>query len=140
MIKILLDKIALQMGGKLMLKQTGYKRVAAIKGTRIPYLYYALYDDDIEAGDTVLVSGCNTGKIVEVNHTFPAHCITRYFDKEITEEVICKVDMSAYNKRLTLRAEEEKRNKLDDLEKQMYEISDEYNSIVSEYLNLLHKK
>lgn len=119
-----------------MSKQIGYNRVAAIKGTRIPFLYYALYDDDIQAGDTVLVSGCNIGKTLEVVYIIPAAYITNYFNKEITEEVICKVDMSAYTKRLELRAAEEKRNKLDDLVKQMYEVNDEYNSLVSEYLKL----
>lgn len=124
-----------------MSKQTGYNRVAAIKGTRIPFLYYALYDDDIQAGDTVLVSGCNAGKTLEVDHINPAVYITNYFNQEITEEVICKVDMSAYTKRLEHRAAaEEKRNKLDDLEKQINEITDEYNSLVSEYLKLLLTK
>lgn len=123
-----------------MLKQTGYKRVAAIKGTRIPHLYYALYDDDIISGDRVLVSGCNIGKILEVDHILLAEQLGMFYNKDLTEEVICKIDISAYNKRITLRAaEEEKRNKLKDLEKQMNEVSDEFYSLVSEYLNLLGK-
>lgn len=120
------------------LKQTGYNRVAAIKGERIPYIYYALYDDDIKPGDKVLVSGYSTGSALEVDHILSPEQCKQLFCEELIEEVICKVDMSAYIKRLELRAEEEENTrKLLELEKRMCEVSDEYNSLVSEYLKLL---
>lgn len=85
----------------------------------------------------MLVSGYSTGSALEVDHILSPEQCKQLFCEELIEEVICKVDMSAYTKRLELRAEEEKKNKLAHLEKRMNEVTDEYSSLVFEYLILL---
>ena len=114
-----------------MAKLEGYKKVAVIKLGCIDY-HYAIYDDgtDYKAGDRVLVSG---GASASWNNTVISEIITaeeahEKCKKNITAEVICKIDTSAYDKRVANRKEVEKLKKemnkkiseLDELNKYKY--------------------
>lgn len=95
-----------------MAKLTGFEKVAVIKQGYGVY-HFAIYNDgfDYQPGDTVIVSGNNQiQKIYEI--ITPEEAIQR-FDKNITAEVICKVDTSSYD----IRVEDRKRAA--DLKKKM---------------------
>lgn len=82
-----------------MAKLTGFEKVAVIKQGYGVY-HFAIYNDgfDYQPGDTVIVSGNNQiQKIYEI--ITPEESIQR-FDKNITAEVICKVDTSSYDNRV----------------------------------------
>ena len=123
-----------------MARQTGYKRVAAIKGNRVPYLYYALYDDEIKSGDSVLVSGCNQGRILTVDHIFLASQLSNVFDRRLTEEVVCKVDISKYKNRLDTRKLEEKEQRLKILQAKIKCVCEEHKRLFTEYVALMNEK
>ena len=98
-----------------MAKLEGYKKVAVIKLGCIDY-HYAIYNDgtDYQVGDKVLVSGTassnwNTTTISEIITAEEAH---ERCKKNITAEVICKLDTSAYDKRVANRKEAEKLKRL----------------------------
>lgn len=93
-------------------KLSGFTRVAIITMSNIDY-GYALYDNVIRVGDNVLVTGKASNKILLINEIITPEEFTKRTDKCITEEVICKVDLSAYNQRI------ENRKKAADLRKQM---------------------
>ena len=95
-----------------MAKLTGFKRVAVIEIANTNY-YYALFDEDINAKDTVLVSGSASNKILSVKEIITPEEVKEKFSKEITAEVMCKVDLSSYNKRV------ENRKKAEELRKEM---------------------
>lgn len=79
---------------------TGFKRVAIIDFGGYNNRYaYALYDDSIEVGDTVVVTGKAEGQLLTVTEIINATDTS----VNITAEVIAKVDMSAYNKRVENR-------------------------------------
>lgn len=80
-----------------MAKLEGYKAVAVTKeGCYEKKYFYAVYDDGkvYVAGDKIVVSGANKGILTIEAILTPEEC-----DKNITAEVICKVDTSAYDKR-----------------------------------------
>ena len=79
---------------------TGFKRVAIIDfgGYNNKYAY-ALYDDSVEVGDTVVVTGKAEGQLLSVTEIINATDTS----VNITAEVVAKVDMSAYNKRVENR-------------------------------------
>lgn len=89
-----------------MAKLTGFKKVAVVKIGSIDY-HYALYDDDINVGDSVLVSGTNS-KIVVVEEVISSDEAKARTDKTIISEVKCKVDLSKYNERVENRKKAEK--------------------------------
>lgn len=104
---------------------TGFKKVAVIKLGNMNY-NYALYDDDIQVGDKVLVSGaCNN--IVEVSDIITKEEAKENFPNDIiniTAEVKCKVDLSAYEQRLRNRKEATQlKKKMDEEIKKMDEIN-----------------
>ena len=114
-----------------MAKLEGYKKVAVIKLGYTDY-HYAIYNDgtDYQVGDRVLVSGGASGNW---NDTIISDIITEdefheKCKKNITAEVICKIDTSAYDKRVANRKEAEKLKKemnkkiseLDELNKYKY--------------------
>ena len=77
----------------------------------------SLYDDGkvYVAGDKIVVSGANKGILTIEAILTPEEC-----DKNITAEVICKVDTSAYDKRVEERKEKAERKKeADKIKKQM---------------------
>ena len=106
--------------GNLM-KLTGYNKVAVIEMGSTDY-HFALYDDEIQAGDYVLVTGnCNIQTIKEIITKEEAK---ERFNKDITSEVMCKVDLSAYDTRVENRKKAEKlRKEMDKRIKEMDEIN-----------------
>ena len=96
-------------------KLTGYKKVAVIKQGCGTY-HFAIYDDgyDYKAGDSVIVSGNN--QIQTINEIITPEEATERFNKSITAEIICPVDLSAYQSRV------EKRKAADKLKKSMDKI------------------
>lgn len=90
-----------------MAKLEGFSKVAVIKlgGYGTPY-HFAIYDDgnNYEVGDIVALSnGTMNSKISEVISVEEAR--GRY-KKDITSEVIGKIDISAYEKRVAQRKRE----------------------------------
>lgn len=101
-----------------MAKLEGYKAVAVTKeGCYEKKYFYAVYDDGkvYVAGDKIVVSGANKGIL-----TIEAILTPEEYDKNITAEVICKVDTSAYDKRVEERKEKvERKKEADKIKKQM---------------------
>lgn len=125
------------------MKLSGYNKVAAIEYCNKDY-YYALYDNDVEIGDNVLV----TGQLVNKQDLTVKDIITldkarEVFNGSICEEVKCKVDLSAYNRRIECRKEAEKlREKMDEEIKKMdelnkYEMYADRNPVLREMLEQL---
>jgi hypothetical protein len=95
-----------------MAKLTGFKRVAVIEMSGTNY-YYALFDEDINVKDTVLVTGSASNKILSIKEILTTEEAKEKCEKDITAEVMCKVDLSTYNKRV------ENRKKAEELRKEM---------------------
>lgn len=105
------------------MKLTGFNKVAVIEMEYSTY-YFALYDEKIEAGDTVLVSGAAQNKLHTVSDVISVEDARSRYSKEITAEVICKVDMTDYEKRVSDRKEAEKiKNEMNRVIKQMDEVN-----------------
>lgn len=109
-----------------MAKLEGYKAVAVIEegigyyGVTKEY-YYAIFDDGntYKIGDEILVSGANKS-ILKIKDIITPEEAKEKGRKDITAEVICKVDTSAYNKRVEERKEKAERKKeADKIKKQM---------------------
>ena len=92
-----------------MAKLEGFSKVAVIKfGGNYPY-HFAIYDDgtDYQVGDYVVVSANSpNAKIDEIISVEEA---AERSSKNITAEVIGRVDVSAYEKRVEQRKEKEKK-------------------------------
>lgn len=84
-----------------MAKLTGYNKVASVKLSGVTY-YYALYDENIVAGDSILVSGA-CDKVVTVEEVLTLEEAKSLLKKDITAEVKCKVDLSDYKERVQNR-------------------------------------
>ncbi|NSD49031.1 hypothetical protein [Blautia wexlerae] len=101
-----------------MAKLEGYKAVAVTKEGYYEKKYsYAIYSDGetYKAGDKIVVSGANKGVLTIEEILTPEEC-----NASITAEVICKVDTSAYDKRVEERKEKAERKKeADKIKKQM---------------------
>lgn len=101
-----------------MAKLEGYYAVAGTKeGCYGKKYFYAIYDDGetYKAGDKIVVSGANKGVLAIEEILTPEEC-----NVNITAEVICKVDTSAYDKRVEERKEKAERKKeADKIKKQM---------------------
>jgi predicted nucleic acid-binding protein len=86
-----------------MTKLEGFSKVAVVKYGCFAY-YFAIYDDgnDYKVGDMAVFSGnTNPAKITEI--ISEKEWKKRMFPKNITAEVIGKIDISAYEKRLEQR-------------------------------------
>ena len=124
-----------------MAKLEGYSKVAAIRYESGLY-HFALFDDGVvyEVGDTVVVTGrSDIGKIEEIISVEEA---AERWKKNITAEVICKVDVSVYEKRVEQRKEKEKLKKqLDKRKREIQErLDNEYYAAKDEkYAELLKK-
>ena len=110
-----------------MAKLEGFTKVAVIKYGCASY-HFAIYDDgtNYEPGDMVVVSGNSTpGKIDEI---ISAEEAANRFKKNITAEVICKIDVSAYEKRVERRKEKEiLKKEMDKRKKEIQQrLDDEY--------------
>lgn len=101
-----------------MAKLEGYKAVAVTKeGYYEKKYFYAVYDDGkvYVAGDKIVVSGANKDILTIEEILTPDEC-----NVNVTAEVICKVDTSAYDKRVEERKEKAERKKeADKIKKQM---------------------
>ena len=87
--------------------------------------HFAIYDDGntYKSGDKVLVSGCTTNQPCIISEILTPDEAKERCTKSITAEVICKVDTSAYDKRVEERKEKEKRKKeANKIKKQMDEM------------------
>lgn len=106
-----------------MAKLSGFDKVAVITmGCYNKDYYYALYDENIVAGDTVLVSGVATGSYYIVKEVITLEEAYKRTNKDITAEVIAKIDVTAYEKRVTDRIEKEKiKKRMNTIIKQMDE-------------------
>lgn len=132
--------------GLNMNKLTGFKKVAVVKIGNI-YYHFALYDDDINVGDNVLVSG-SCKDIVTVNEIISSDEAKEITDKTIIAEVKCKVDLSKYNERVENRKKAEQLKKemdkkiaeMDEINKYvMYaERNDELAKMLEEYKELVY--
>lgn len=83
--------------------------------------YYAIFNDGntYAIGDNILVSGVNKNILTIKNIITPEEAKEKG-RKDITAEVICKVDTSAYDKRVEERKEKAERKKeADKIKKQM---------------------
>ena len=101
-----------------MAKLEGYKAVAVTKEGCYGKKYsYAIYSDGetYKVGDKIVVSGANKDILTIEEILTPEEC-----NVNITAEVICKVDTSAYDKRVEERKEKAERKKeADKIKKQM---------------------
>lgn len=125
-----------------MAKLTGFNKVAVIEqgtGYSQKDYFYALYDDNIHPGNKVLVSGSASGQIWTVKDIVYEDT---YANKNITAEVICKVDTTDYDNRCKNRKEaEELRKQMDKKRKEIEARKDDeyYASLDSEYAEILAK-
>lgn len=107
-----------------MAKVEGYYAVAVTEegiGYNKRNYYYAIFDDGniYKVGDHVIVSGSNND-VLEIKDIITLEEAKEKGRKDITAEVICKVDTSAYDKRVEERKEKAERKKeADKIKKQM---------------------
>lgn len=100
----------------------GYNRIAVVK-LGVKGYYYALYDKYMEykEGDKVVVSG-KYKNIVEIESIIESSQVVDLYP--ITEEVICKLDFSAYSERCKVRERaKELKDKMDQKIKELDEFS-----------------
>lgn len=101
--------LKLESEDNVMAKLTGFENVAVIEQGTGYYkkdYYYALYDNSVEMGDKVLVSGAANGQIWTVKDVLSVG-YPDVNEKNITAEVICKVDTTDYDNRCKNRKEAE---------------------------------
>lgn len=107
-----------------MAKLEGYYAVAVTEegsGWDRKNYHYAIFDDGntYKVGDHIIVSGCNSG-ILTIKNILTLDEAKSIGRKDLTAEVICKVDTSAYDKRVEERKEKAERKKeIDKIKKQM---------------------
>lgn len=112
-----------------MAKLEGFSKVAVINYGGYSDYHYAVYEDgtDYQVGDTVVTStnGYTVAKIKEIVSLEEA---TKRFNKNITAEIIGRVDTTAYDKRVGQRKEKEKLKKeMDKRKKEIQKkLDDEY--------------
>ena len=125
-----------------MAKLEGFKRVAVVEqgtGCYKKDYYYALYGD-IHAGDNVLVTGKASGETYVVKDVLSVNDIN--VPKSITAEVICKIDISAFNDRVNKRKQaEELRKRMIEKRKEIEACKDDdyYASLDSDYAAMLEE-
>ena len=90
-------------------KLTGYKEVAVIEIAGKDY-HFAIYDDgqNYSAGDMVIVSGAARTDIREIKEIISIEAAETRCAKGITAEVISRVDLLDYRKRVEYRRAESK--------------------------------
>lgn len=129
--------------GEQMAKLAGYKQVAEIIQMGKPY-YYAIYNDGRKyyTGDKVIVSGTASGTVHMIKDIIdPEEAANRMGNKNITAEIITRVDTSAYDERVEKRKAADKLKKdMDKVIKQMeennkYEMYAERNPELAEMLS-----
>lgn len=106
-----------------MSKLTGYKAVAVIKqGYAFKHYHFAIYDDgfDYQPGEKVILS--NSNDIWTINEIITPEEATVRYNKNITAEVVCKVDTNSYEKRVQKRKAIEKLKR--DMDKKIKEMDE----------------
>lgn len=106
-----------------MSKLTGYKAVAVIKqGYAFKHYHFAIYDDgfDYQPGDKVILS--NSNDIWTIDEIITPEEATARYNKNITAEVVCKVDTNSYEKRVQKRKAIEKLKR--DMDKKIKEMDE----------------
>lgn len=106
------------------MKLTGYNKVAVIEMGNTDY-HFALYDCNVKAGDSVLVTG--NSNILKVKEVITKDEAKERYSNNITAEVMCKVDLSLYERRVENRKKAEKLRK--EMDKKIAEM-DEMNKYV----------
>ena len=125
-----------------MVKLEGFSKVAVVNFGGYTDYHFAIYDDgvDYQVGDMVAFSnGSTPRRIKEIISISEANI---RFSKNITAEVIGKVDTTAYDKRVEQRKEKEKLKKeLDKRKKEIQKkLDDEYYASKDEtYAELLRQ-
>lgn len=117
-----LTKIDSSMEGNNMAKLTEFSKVAVVEQEYGKY-FFAIYDDgsSYSVGDKVLVSGNN--QIQVISEIISIEEALSKFEKNITSEVICKINTSAYDERLTKRKQAVQLKKdMDKIIKEMEEV------------------
>lgn len=122
----LLNIIKSEEENEQMAKLTGYYAVAVAVIEEVTCCckkdyYYAVFDDGntYKAGDQVLVSGCNKD-VLTIKEILTVPEAEVKYNKNITAEIICRVDTSAYDQRIENRKKAEKLKKdMDAVIKQM---------------------
>ena len=109
-----------------MAKLEGYYAVAVTEeglGYNKRNYYYAIFDDGniYKVGDQVIVSGSNND-VLEIKDIITLEEAKEKGRKDITAEVICKVDTSAYDKRVKERKKAERKKEAGKIKKQMDEM------------------
>lgn len=118
------DVVIIESEDNNMAKLEGYYAVAVTEeglGYNKRNYYYAIFDDGniYKVGDQVIVSGSNND-VLEIKDIITLEEAKEKGRKDITAEVICKVDTSAYDKRVEERKEKAERKKeADKIKKQM---------------------
>ena len=116
----------------------GFERVAVVKFPGCDTQYcYALYEDDVFSGDTVLL---DNKRIALVEVVVSVEEATQFTSKKIISEVICKLDTSRYELRKKRREEKEKlRKQMDKRKTELQKLKDDeyYAGIDHEYAELL---
>ena len=90
-------------------KLTGYSKIAVIEIAGKDY-HFAIYDDgqNYSVGDTVMVSGAAKTEIREIKEIISIEAAETRCAKGITAEVISRVDLLDYKKRVECRRAEAK--------------------------------
>lgn len=126
-----------------MSKITGYNKVAIIEqgsGCCKRDYFYALYDENIYCGDMVLVTGTASGQVWEVKGVIDKD--DSAIKSNITAEVICRVDITDYERRCDNRKKaEELRKQMDKKRKEIEARKDDeyYASLDPEYKAMLEQ-
>ena len=111
----LLNIIKSEEENEQMAKLTGNYAVAVIEEVTCcckKDYYYAVFEDGntYKAGDQVLVSGCNKD-VLTIKEILTVPEAEVKYNKNITAEIICRVDTSAYDQRVENRKKAEKLKK-----------------------------
>ena len=103
------------------MKPIGFKNIAVIEINGNDY-HFALYDK-IYPGDSVLVTGASSGKVLVVKDVITNDEVKKRFNKDITQEVVCRVYYDSSN----YIARSEKRKRISELKNQIEERINEIN-------------
>ena len=111
-----------------MTKLEGFSKVAVIKWGYCTQYHFAIYDDgnDYKVGDMVALSDNNPN--AKIDEIISVEESRERYKRYITAEVIGKIDISAYEKRLAQRKEKaELKKELNKRKKEIQEkLDDEY--------------
>lgn len=100
----LIKNITNNKGDLHMSEITGYNKVASV-GMGGQTYYFALFDDDVKAGDKVVVSGSASGQVQTVKDVISKADSEKLYGGKICAEVVCKVNTTKYDERIIKRKE-----------------------------------